>query len=316
MSTQANNTADPLDNMTDGVEVGGDFANEQVIADIVDKPARKPAARRQAEIEDNGPAAEEPEIAEGDEPEAEIPDEEGEKPAKKGKPAKDRIQDLNKRLRETERELEREKIKNELRQEMGLQPNRNPVNVADTRVPPDPRDLTKYPLGGLDDRYLEDLTDWKVDQKLGSVLQRQQEQDAQKETERVLSEVRAKADGLVQRGREKYDDFAETVWEAGLREDYKLTQITFEAVAEAEYGDEVIYALANNPAEAERVSKLSPFQQIKYVSDKSAEFAAKQKPKLPKAGTPPSHQSRGSSGKYDVAVDTEDLGAFKKALFK
>lgn len=294
------------------VEVGGDFANEEAKA-----PEKAPKQAVEAAVEqEEAPLelTEDEEIIEEEEAPEEAP-----RPAKG---AKERIKDLVKEKRELQRELERERIKNELRAELKLPGDEINLRAGATsgnnvpRVAPDPSDLQKYPLGALDDRYVEDKIAFGIESALGSVLQRQQENAQKAEAERVATENLKKAEAVVQKGSELYDDFDEVVWEAGKRGEYPMSEPTFLAITEAEHGAEIAYALASDKAEAARVAGLSPYQQLKYVSDKNAEFAARTKPRLPKAGTPPAHQSRGTSGKFSVAPDTDDLEAFSRELFQ
>lgn len=282
------------------VEVGGDFAKEEVAAPV--KETEEVAEEVALEL------TEDDEIVEDKE--------EGEKPEKKPKTAKERIQELNARLRDAERALDRERVKNELRAEMGLQPEQIERNNQVTRVAPDPTDLSKYPLGALDDRYVEDKIAFGIESALGSVQQRQLE-DARVQAEQAEQVALLKrADEVVQKGTELYEDFHETVWEAGQRNEYAMDKPTFDALLEAEHGADVAYFLATNKTEAARVAAMSPNQQVFYVATKNAEFAAKRKPRLPKASTPPAHQSRGTSGKFSVAPDTDDLEAFSRELFQ
>jgi len=112
-----------------------------------------------------------------------------------------------------------------------------------------------------------------------------------------------------------YDDFEEKVWEGGLRGDYQLDEPTFEAVRESEHAAEIIYALASDPKEAARVASMTPTQQVRYVVSKEAELSDKPA-RVTKAPPPPGQSVRGSSGRYSVAADTDDLDAFEKEFFQ
>jgi hypothetical protein len=142
---------------------------------------------------------------------------------------------------------------------------------------PDPSDTAKYPLGHLDDRYIEDKLEWLADEKAakqaGSALQRQQEIERNEAARRQQSDILAKVDDLASKGADIADDFQEAVVESGMRGDWDLSQPTFEAAHEAEHGAQILYNLSQDPKEATRVAKLSPFQQLKYVQEKDAELA-------------------------------------------
>lgn len=299
---------------TDGVEFGGDLVPET-------KPAPQPAPEAAEEAPE-----EVLELTEEDE--AVTEDDEGDAPKKsKDKSAGEYIRELraerkalraeNERLRASETNSRLDAIEKLLGGEIKLQGGATSGNV-DTSAPPDPNDQSKYPLGSLDDRYIEDLTDWKVDQKFRAAQQRQLENDAKAEADRVATENLQKGRAVVEKGVSTYADFEEVVWEAGMRGEYEMSEPTFHALTEAEHGADIAYALASNKAEAARVARLTPFQQLQYVMTKDAEFKAKKATrKVPQAGDPPSHQARGASGRY--TVDYNDINAshddISRALF-
>jgi hypothetical protein len=184
---------------------------------------------------------------------------------------------------------------------------------------PDPSDTEKYPLGHLDDRYIEDKLEWLAEQKAtklaDSALHRQQENEQNAAIERAQGELLGKVDALAEKGSELFDDFQESVVEAGMRGDWKLTQTTFEAAHDAENGAQILYDLANDPKEAARVANLPPIKQLKYVLDKDAELGTgKGKARTkPQAGDPPKSQSRGANSTTKISPATDNLGDFEKA---
>lgn len=238
------------------------------------------------------------------------------------KPAKDRIRELNAKLRATEAALETQRKGFEARMERlekGLPAAPAGDTNTDEAVAPDPTDLDKYPLGVLDDRYQEDklvfLADQKVKEQLGSLLQREQQQDQQAESERIAQAIQAQAETLASKGAEIFDDYDEVVVKAAMAGEFDLAQPTFEAAAEAEHGAEILHILASDKTEAARVAKLSPFQQTKYVLEKNSEIAGGKAPapkKIPGAETPPADQVRGQGARQTITADTEDFAAFEK----
>jgi hypothetical protein len=106
---------------------------------------------------------------EGDEGEAGEEDAD-KKPEKRQKKAVDRIRELNGRLRESERERERERGAFEARiaalENRGKgSTNGNGADNQDGPVKPDPNDTDKYPLGSLDDRYIDDMIEYAAEKK-------------------------------------------------------------------------------------------------------------------------------------------------------
>jgi len=183
---------------------------------------------------------------------------------------------------------------------------------------PDPTDVDKYPLGHLDDRYIEDKLEWLAEEKAtrqaDAVLQRQQERERAAAAERQQTELLGKVDDLASKGSELFEDFQESVVEAGMRGEWDLSQPTFEAAHDADNGAQILYDLAQDKAEASRVAKLSPYQQLKYVAERDAEISkAKSGRKIPKAGDPPTHTARGANSRTQISGATDNLDDFEKA---
>lgn len=300
--------------------------------DDAPKPRKKPAAKKPAEKakpaedeggdagEDDGEAGDEDDLGgEGDDD----GDEDKNKGKKKTKTPSERIRDLNKRLRQEQRERARDRELFEQRlsavEKGGLPPQNSGGNQTDIGEAPDPTDTEKYPLGSLDDRYIEDKLEWLSEKKAAdradAVLQRQQENERNQQAREQLTSLQEKADDLAERGSEVYDDYQEVVIEAGMRGDFPLEQITFEAASEAEFGAQILYDLAMDTKEAKRVASLSPYAQIKYVQEKDAEYSSKHKPRrIPGAGQPPQTQPRGANSRTSIRPDTDSLDDFEKLV--
>jgi hypothetical protein len=197
-------------------------------------------------------------------------------------------------------------------------------NGSDTKTvgtEPDPSDTAKYPLGHLDDRYIEDKLEWLADKKAteraDAVLQRQQESERNDAASRQRADLLDKVDDLSARGADISDDFQEAVVEAGMRGDWDLSQATFEAAHEAENGAQILYDLSQNPKEARRVAKLSSYQQMKFVQERDAEIGTGKKPRTkPKAGDPPKNTARGANSRTEINPATDNLQDFEKAWAK
>lgn len=186
---------------------------------------------------------------------------------------------------------------------------------------PDAEDAKKYPLGVLDDKYIHDMIEWAADKKVAAALdgrlrtEREQAEEAQ-ERER-LKALKSKVDDLAETGSKLFDDYEETVLEAGLRGDFPLTETTFTAAAKRTHGAEILYELANNPKEARRIANLPLDEQVAYVVEKNSEIAAKRKPNhKPNAGDPPSSPAKGRNASNPIRPDTENLDDFRKLWYK
>lgn len=234
----------------------------------------------------------------------------------------DRIRELTRRNRELQRQLEgrgnSELLARLENLERGLQGENRGGNQPVETPEPDPTDTDKYPLGHLDDRYIEDKLEWLADKKAteraDAVLQRQQEYENSQAVERQQQEILVKVDDLAARGEDLFDDFQESVVEAGMRGDWALSQATFEAAHEAEHGAQILYDLAQDKAEAKRVANLSPYQQLKFVQERDAEIAkGKQPRRVPQAGDPPRNPARGANSRTSINPATDNLDDFEKA---
>lgn len=309
-------------NIDDGEKevVENDFsAFEQMANSDGDDPEREEKPEEEEEAGEDDPEREDSEDEDLGDSEDDDSDEEDDPKPKKT--ASERIRELNRKLRETERAREADRKGFEARLEkiekQDLTKEESGDKKDDARIPPDPKDLEKYPLGSLDDRYIQDTIDFKAEEAakkmVDSLLQRQEQSEEQAEAERQMQELRSKADDVAAKGSEIHEDYEEVVVAAGLRGDYDLTQVTFEAAAEAEHGAQILYGLAADPKEAARVARLSPYQQIKYVSDKNAELAqGKQGKKIPGAISPPGDISKGRTKRTTISAATTDFSEFER----
>lgn len=202
--------------------------------------------------------------------------------------------------------------------ERGLQGGNGGGNSDAGTPAPDPTDTDKYPLGHLDDRYIEDKLEWlaekKATERADAVLHRQQEIERNSAIQREQQELLGKVDDLATRGSDLYDDFQESVVEAGMRGDWDLSQATFEAAHEAEHGAQILYELSQDKKEATRVARLSPYQQMKFVQERDAEIAKSKTPRrIPQAGEPPKNTARGANSRTQINPATDNLDDFEKA---
>lgn len=279
------------------------------------KPPREKQPAK--EIETNAGEGDEDEGGEGEGDEDEGGDEKPKKTAKDHQ-----IERLKREKRDLMRQLREGGVNVELSRRLeNIETRLTGGNGGDTKTAgtpaPDPTDTTKYPLGHLDDRYIEDKLEWLADQKAAeqadSVLQRQQERERNEAIRQHQTALLNKVDELSTKGSELYDDFQEEVVEAGMRGDWKLTETTFLAAAKREHGAQILYELAMNPAEASRVAKLDLDDQVEYVIQRNVEIASGKKGRTkPKAGEPPKNLPRGANSKTQINPATENLDDFEK----
>lgn len=301
------------------VEVG-----ESNLASQEEEQPKKAAPRRgppkPAADESETPVEEETPAAEDAEDQSDNAEDEEEKPKKT--PRDHQIERLKREKAELARQL-REANNGDLARrleniEKGLQGGNGGGNSNAGTPEPDSTDTDKYPLGHLDDRYIEDKLEWlaekKATERADAVLQRQQENERSAAVQREQQELLGKVDDLATRGSDIYDDFQESVVEAGMRGDWDLSQATFEAAHEAENGAQILYELSQDKKEATRVARLSPYQQMKFVQERDAEIGQGKKPRrIPQAGEPPKNTARGANSRTQINPATENLDDFEKA---
>lgn len=299
----------------------GKGPREKPADDGAEKPGKaaadKAAGKDKPGADDKGGEGDEDGDGEGAGDEEE--DEDEPEPERKPKKASERIRELTQRVRQRDRLIDSLSGRLDALEKGGLPANRGGGNTTATDKPaPDPSDESKYPLGHLDDRYIEDKLEWLAEQKAAeradAALQREQgrEQEARAQQEHVA--LLEKVDDLTTRGSEKYDDFQEAVVDAGMRGDWRLERATFEAAHEAENGAQILYELSQDKKEAARVAGLSDYQQMRFVMDRDAEITAKSKPRTkPGAGEPPATQTRGANSSARINPATDNLDDFEKA---
>jgi len=312
------------------VEVGDtNLASQE--DEAAEKPAKKSAAKPAAKSEAKPEAGEGAENAgdagEEDADDAGEGDEEGEDEGKKkSDPKESQINRLKREKAQLARELRSLKAASDATLtarlealENRLQGNKSDDNSDAGKIsPPDPSDAEKYPLGRLDDRYIEDRIEYGIQlnaaKQADAVLQREQENEQQQSIREEQTALLGKVDELSAKGSELFDDFQENVVEAGMRGDWDLSQTTFEAAAEADNGAQILYELSQDTKEASRVAKLSPLAQLKYVNERDAEIGKGKAPRTkPGAPPPPENLARGANSRTSINPATDNLDDFEKA---
>jgi len=306
-------STNPSDIAPQGDPLAGMEEGDIVINDVL---------KNQTDTPDDPPPADT--SNEADAPEGETDAAEGEKPEEK--PKKNKIP-RDQRIRELLADNKGVKSENETLQarvaelEKLLTPAEKPANIPDIRdAEPDPTDLSKYRLGDLDPAYTRDLVRWELRQEFrneqAAAAERQAAQEAQARQVQHASEVLGKVADVEDKGLSLYPDYKETVVAPFMKGEIPLEEPTFLAAAETEHASEILRELALNRAEAARVASLTPVQQVIYVANKSAEIAARNKPRLPQAGAPPSSVPRGTGGRLGIRGDTESVDDIEKFLYR
>ena len=248
------------------------------------------------EEEEESKEAQENEESEGDESDEETSEDEEQKVDKK----KSGIQKLKFQRNKAREEADywREQA---LKREQAEAPKEEETLKADTTQKPDPDEFDTQ------EEYLEALSDFKVEQKMQAFEKSKQE-----------AELKAKADEASNSFREKVETFKESVTDFDeILEDVDHINMSIsvqQCVLESENGPRLMYELAKDPTEYERICQLSPLAAARAVGRIEAKFSdettkpvpskklATTKTKAPKPITPV-----GSSKVGAVTKDVKDM---------
>ncbi len=174
---------------------------------------------------------------------------------------------LTRRLAKEQRKIERyaraEAERDQLREQLSRQ----------TQAPSSPSGEPKPEQFKTYEEYLDKLTDWKVDQKLGKMQEVSAQQRREAEQQSYESTIREN----LSKAAEKYDDFEDVVTNPNL----PITIPMRDAIGESEIGGEIAYYLGINPREAATIANLSPVQQVKAIGKLGQKLKAPQITKAP-----------------------------------
>ncbi len=160
--------------------------------------------------------------------------------------------------------------------------------------------------------YVEALTDWKVEQKLKSEKAEAEKSELQTQFQK---QVKAHNERL-QAFRETVDDFDEVI------EDVAHVQIPVaveDLILDSDLGPAVMYELAKDPEELERVCKLSPMRAAREIGKIEARIKASEKPETKEAKktkAPPPIKPVGSSAASSVKKSIYDTNLSQREFEK
>jgi hypothetical protein len=210
----------------------------------------------------------------GQEAESEGESDAPEKPKKKNG-FKKRIDKLNRNLTAKAQEAEYWRAEAMKLSQKPAEPK--PLEKADATKRPKADDFDKH------EDYVEALTDWKVDQKTKEQERQRREQEVKSHHEKQMSDHRSRLKEFVK----AHSDFEDVVSDV---DDIRISPTVQQVILESDSGPALMYELAKNRDEYERINGLSPIAaaralgriEAKVNSASSAETtqsAAKPKPK-------------------------------------
>lgn len=220
---------------------------------------------------------------------------EDEKPRKPT--AKDRIDELTRLRREAERDAEYWRAK----ALQAPEPKQEAKPAEPTATAPDPE---QYEAGEFDTRYIRDLARFEAKQEVAAAIASVKAEQTQGQAEREWQSKIAKAS-------ETMPDFEEKVIAGAQRNEWACSPQMGEALRASDQGPELAYHLASNPAEAARISRLSPALQLMELGKLEAKLTQPKANTVTNAPTP-APQARGSGGTFKAAPDTGDFAAFER----
>jgi hypothetical protein len=184
---------------------------------------------------------------------------------------------------------------------------RRQLEQKDTSAPVVPEGKPTRDQFQSDDEFIDALTDFKVDFKVAKA-----KEDIRRET--VSAQTQNAWDGKVEAARVEYPDWDDVFEDA---RDVQIPKAMHEAITSSNLGPDILYRLAKDTSEANRLAKLSPVAmgreigrieaQIEYERSKPEET----KPKLTNAPSPPK-TVRANAAVHDI--DVAGSGASKLSV--
>jgi hypothetical protein len=184
-----------------------------------------------------------------------------------------------------------------------------------------------YALGEFDPKFISDLTEFTIDQKM-QARQEQAQKEAQSkliaEQQRVIQENwHSKLEAYeaeVPEVREEITDLVETFQNIEPSYGEYLASV----IMANESGPQIMHYLSQNIGEAQKIVASGPSAATLAIGRLEARLSLSNQQQEEKRNTkrvsdappPPESRSRGAGGKFSVAPDTDDLDAFEKAFFK
>lgn len=302
------------------------FQSEEYDAGELIAPPEKKEEQLTGELEEKEtPAAKEGEsqpAAKDGEPAP--PAKEGEQPKKKS--AQERINELTRARREAERraeaaERENADLKRRTQEPPPKKEEETPKKEPVEEVDPDAPDPDKFQYGELDPRYIKALASHEANKRFAELRADDERTRQTRELEERQEAAREQFDVMIDRGSKVHEDFYEKVVIGAEKGVWPLSVELGELALASEVGNDVLYHLASNPKEADKVFRSSPVEQARYFGRMEAQFSAgqtaapgkdtgKPAPKLPKAPAP-IDTARGAGGQSNATADTEDFAAFE-----
>lgn len=321
--------SNPNNTPVEPVEIDLDDFSKEFFGDDHNEPEASEEKNEEVEEQEESDAPNEdedtPEESNDDSDDTPEDEEEAEEAPKPKNRFQERINELTAKAREAERRAEEiERRLKEYEESKAPQPETN-----DSGPTPDDKNedgTDKYPLGEFDPQYIRDLTKHTLAEEQKAVRQEQEAEKQRQKEEEVKQALSEEWQKKLAPAQERYPDFHEkgenldAVFESV---DPSYTQYLATTIMSMDFGPDVLYYLANNTDEAERIISMGPTKATIALGRLESKFAfadeekQKARPKISKAPTPPERLNKGSAAAVvEVEDSTDDLDAFAKKFFK
>lgn len=240
----------------------------------------------------------------------------------------ERIDELTAKYREAERQREADRVAFEARLKSLESPTKT-EELPNTGGPTPDEKLEngrdKYPLGEYDPAYVRDLARFEVKQEMQVHEKAREEAERTKAQDAQLTALHESWNQKLSPAQERYPDFVQKSQD--LLESFNDLDSTYEDYLSAtimgmDYGPDVLYYLASNPAEATSIFRSGATKATIALGRLEARFAEAEaektltRPKVSQAPVPPPTVRGAAPAKMPTAPDTDDLDAFERELFK
>jgi hypothetical protein len=214
----------------------------QTDADVLKKEDEEKLTEKKEEKEEK--IEEKPDVEKKEEKPAEVKEKQESSKETPLRGADKRIAELTRKFRSTERERDFERGKRQEAEEK-LKELSAKIPVVDRPKKEDFDD---------EESFIEALTDWKIETKLKVSREEIAKTVEEKEEKESVDKTYDELDAVMERGREKYNDFNDLV----LAEDLVLSTGVSELVLLSDKPEDVFYYLATHADESAELSTMSP----------------------------------------------------------
>jgi hypothetical protein len=191
---------------------------------------------------------------------------------------------------------EKAKVERKLMRQQPVQQVETKQEVVEAKDAPNPDNYTDYSA------YVRDLAKFEAKQEFDALQRQAKESETKANQEREVQSKREKIDSVIEAGEDKYDDFRAKVTQA------EISKPAMEAILECDNPHDIVYYLASNDDEAQRLLGLSPAAQAKEIG-KLEDKLLEKKPVKPSSAPAPVTPVKG--GKTPTtSIEDMDMDTF------